>query len=59
MLIQNHVKYNILSKKSPYGVMVQWLRTWFFNGKVKSSNPHMWNVGYLGYLGDLIKKPRL
>jgi hypothetical protein len=46
------VYYNMLSKKLPYGVVVQWLKTWFFNVKMKSSNPHTCN---LGYLGDLIR----
>jgi hypothetical protein len=54
-LIQNHVYYNMLPKKSPYGVVVQWLRTWLFNVKVKSSSLHTCNLGYLGYLGDLIR----
>jgi len=28
MLVQNHVHYNMLSKKkSPYGVVVHWLKT--------------------------------
>jgi hypothetical protein len=36
MLVQNHVHYNVLSKKITYGVVVQWLRTWFLN--VKSLN---------------------
>jgi hypothetical protein len=42
-------------KKSPYGVVVQWLKTWLLNVKVKNSSPHICNLGYLGYLGDLIK----
>ncbi len=60
MLVQNHVHYNMLSKtKSPYGVMVQWLRTWLLNVEVKSSTPHTCKLSYLGYLGDLIKYTRL
>jgi len=55
MLVQNHVHYNMLSKKSPYGMVVQWLRIWLFNVEVKSSSPHTCNVCYLGYLGDLIR----
>jgi hypothetical protein len=51
MLLQNHVHYNILSKKITLwggGAMVKEL----INVKVKSSSPHICN---LGYLGDLIK----
>jgi hypothetical protein len=55
MLVQNPIYYNMLSKKSPYGVMVQWLKTWLLNVEVRSSNPHTCNLGYLGYLGDLIR----
>jgi hypothetical protein len=42
-------------RKSPYGVVVQWLKTLFFNVKVRSSSPYTCNLGYLGYLGDLIR----
>jgi hypothetical protein len=56
MLVQNHVHYNMLSKKNlPYGVVVQWLWTWLLNMEVRSSSPHTCNLGYLGYLGDLIR----
>ncbi len=56
MLVQNHVYYNmLLRKKWPYGVVVQWLKTWFFNVEVKSSSLHTCNLGYLGYLGGLIR----
>jgi hypothetical protein len=54
MLLQNHVHYNILSKKFTLwggGAMVKYL----INVEVKSSNPHICNLGYLSYLGDLIK----
>jgi hypothetical protein len=45
MLVQNYVQYSKLSKNnSPYGVVV-----------VRNSNPHTYNLGYLGYLGDQIK----
>jgi hypothetical protein len=54
MLVQNHIHYNMLFKKSPFGVVVQWLRTLLFNVQVKSLNPHTSNLGHLGYLGDLI-----
>jgi hypothetical protein len=42
-------------KKSPYGLVVQWLRTWLLNVEVRSSSPHICNLGYLSYLGDLIR----
>jgi hypothetical protein len=42
-------------KKSPYGVVVQWLKTWLFNVEVKSLSPYTCNLGYLCYLGDLIR----
>ncbi len=29
-----------------------------FNVEVRISSPHSYNLGYLGYLGDLIKWPR-
>jgi hypothetical protein len=45
----------VVKEKSPYGVVVQWLSTWLFNVEVKSSSPHICNLGYLGYLGDLIR----
>ncbi len=51
MLVQNHVHYDV-QKKSLYGVVVQWLRTWFLNMEERSSNPHTCELGYLGYLGD-------
>ncbi len=60
MLVQNHVHYKyVVQKKSPYGVVVQWLKTLLLNVEVRSSNPHTCNLGYLGYLGDLIRQPRL
>jgi len=60
MLVQNHVYYNMLwKKKSPYGVVVPWLRIRLLNVKVRSSSPHICNLGYLGYLDDLIKEPSL
>jgi hypothetical protein len=55
MLVQNHVYYNMLLKKFTYGVVVQWVRTWLLNVKVRSSSPHTCNLGYFGYLGDLIR----
>jgi hypothetical protein len=55
MLIQNHVHYNMLSKKSPYGVVVQWLMIWFLNLEVRSSSLHTCNLAYFGCLSDLIK----
>jgi hypothetical protein len=54
MLLQNHVHYNMLSKKITLwgaGAMVKDL----INVEVGSSSPHTCNLGYLGYLGDLIK----
>ncbi len=54
MLVQNHVHYNMLSKKIVLwggGAMVKDLT---FHVKVKSSSPHTYNLGYFGYLGDLI-----
>jgi hypothetical protein len=35
--------------------MLQWLRIYFLNVKVRSSRPHTYNLGYFGYLNDLIK----
>jgi len=35
-------------------MVVQWLSIWFLNVKVRNSSPHTCNLGYLGYLGDLI-----
>jgi hypothetical protein len=50
MLVQNQVHYIILSQtKSPYGVVV------LLNVEVRNSSFHSYNLGYLGYLGDLIK----
>jgi hypothetical protein len=46
-------------KKSPYEVVVQWLKTWLFNVKVKSSSPHTCNLDYFGYLATVIRLPRL
>jgi hypothetical protein len=56
MLIQNHVHYNILFKK---------ITLWGGDALVKDLtpqcgceeylSPHTYNLGYLGYLGDLIK----
>jgi hypothetical protein len=54
-LVQNYVHYNMLSKKSPYGVVVQWWNFWLFNLELRSSNPHICNLGYFGYLHDLIR----
>jgi hypothetical protein len=56
MLVQNHflLQY-VVQKISPYGVVVQWLRTWFFNVEMRNLNPHTCNLSYLGYLGDLIR----
>ncbi len=34
------------------GAMV---KDWFLNVEVRSSNPHTCNIGYLGYLDDLIR----
>jgi hypothetical protein len=45
----------MLSKKSLYGVVVQWLKTWLLNVDVRNSSPHTCNLGYLGYLGDLFR----
>jgi hypothetical protein len=39
MLVQNHVHYNYVVKKSLYGVVVQWLKIWLLNMEVRSSNP--------------------
>ncbi len=58
MLLQNHVHYNKLSKKITLwggGAMVKDL----INVEVRSSSPHTYNLGYLGYLGDLIKYLKL
>jgi hypothetical protein len=58
MLLQNHVHYNKLSKKITLwggGAMVKDL----INVEVRSSSPHTCNLGYLGYLGDLIKYLKL
>jgi hypothetical protein len=54
MLVQNHVHYNMLSKKIVLwgaGAMVTDL---IFHVKVKSSSLHIYNLDYFGYLGDLI-----
>jgi hypothetical protein len=32
-----------------------WLTTWLLNVKMQSLNSHTYNLGYLGYLGDLIR----
>jgi hypothetical protein len=53
------VYYNMLSKKAPYGVVVQWLKIWLFNVEVRSSNPHTCNLSYLNYLSELIRQCRL
>jgi hypothetical protein len=55
MLVQNHVHYNTLFKKITLWVVVQWLKTLLLNVQVGSSSPHTYNLGYLGYLGDLIR----
>ncbi len=58
MLLQNHVHYNKLSKKITLwggGAMVKDL----INVEVRSSSPHTYNLGYLGYLGDIIKYLKL
>jgi hypothetical protein len=49
MLVHNHVRYNMLFKKITLwggGAMVK---------DLKSSRPHICNLVYLGYLGDLIR----
>jgi hypothetical protein len=51
-------KNNMLTKKSPHEMVVQWLMTWLFNMNVKSSSPHNCNLVYLGYLGGLASQPR-
>jgi len=53
MLIQNHVHYNYIITKPSYGLVVQLLKIWFLNVKVRNSSLHTCNIGYLGYLGDL------
>jgi hypothetical protein len=58
LLVQNHVHDNYVVQKSPYGVVVQWLKTWLLTVKARSLSPHTCNLGYLGYLGNLIKQPR-
>ncbi len=53
MLFQNHVHYNMLSKKITLwggGAMVKDL----INVEVKNSSPDTCNLSYLGYLGDLL-----
>jgi hypothetical protein len=45
----------VVPKRLPCGVVVQWLKIWLFNVEVRSSSPHTYNLGYLGYLSDLIK----
>jgi hypothetical protein len=60
MLIQNHVYYNMLSKKITLwggGAMVKDLISQCGGEEFKSphSNPHICNLGYLGYLGDIIR----
>ncbi len=60
VLIHESSFYNMLTtscsleylcpKKSPYGVVVRWLRILTF----QFESPHTCNLGYLGYLGDLI-----
>jgi len=58
MLFQNHVHYNMLSKKITLwggGAMVKDL----INVEVKSSSPHTCNLSYLGYLRNLIKLLKL
>jgi hypothetical protein len=45
----------MMSKKSLYGVVVQWLKNWLLNVDVRNSSPHTCNLGYLGYLGDLFR----
>jgi hypothetical protein len=55
MLVQNHVHYKyVLHKNHYFGVVVQWLKT-CLNVEVRSSSPHTCNLGYLGYLGDLVR----
>jgi hypothetical protein len=54
MLVQNHVHYNMLSKKITLwggGAMVKDL----INVEVRNSSLHTYNLGNLGYLGDIIK----
>jgi hypothetical protein len=55
MLVQNHVHYNMLSKTFHLMGCLQWLKTWFLNVEVRNSSPHIYNLGYVGYLGDLIR----
>jgi hypothetical protein len=50
MLVQNHVHYNMLSKKITLWGGVQWFKIWLLNVKARSSSPHTCNLGYLGYL---------
>jgi hypothetical protein len=55
MLVQNYIHYNMLSKKITLwggGAMV---KDWFLIVEVRSSSPHTCNIGYLGYLDDLIR----
>ncbi len=54
MLVQNHVHYNMLSKKITSwggGAMVKDL----INVEVRNSSPQTCNLSHLGYLSDLIK----
>jgi hypothetical protein len=57
MLVQNHVHYNMLSKKITLwggGVMVKDLIPQCGSEEVRSSSLYICNLGYLGYLCDLI-----
>jgi hypothetical protein len=36
-------------------MVVQLLRIWFLNVEVRNSIPHICNLSYFGYLGDLIR----
>jgi hypothetical protein len=47
------------SKKSPYEVVVQWLKIWLLNVEAKSSNPHTCNLNHFGYLDIVIRLLRM
>ncbi len=53
MLVQNHVHYKYVVQEITLwgGAMVEDLTP---NVGVRNSSPHTCNLGYLGYLGDLI-----
>jgi len=55
MLVQNHVHYNYVVQKYQFisgGAMVKNL---ILNVKVRNSSPHTCNLGYFGYLNNLIR----